>query len=174
MELSWVIAEINTTCLEEALAVAGGCNYSLIDSTRPSTYHYLLIYSYTVIKDIEGKGFLTDKTAATDLWPKLHYRYSLKSSPTKLGMVKGTFTAVSTSVASSSSAGPSSSTSTSASLPPTRVKVTRHMTGGQLWYAWKSGGLDDRGLANEWITVKDQNGAAVVVHKAKNLVSTPP
>ena len=32
MESSWATAEINMTCLEEALAVAGGYNYALNDS----------------------------------------------------------------------------------------------------------------------------------------------
>ena len=49
--------------------------------------------SWTVLKDLEVKGFLTRNDAGDDWWPKLHYQYSRSGRMSPLDMVYGTFTA---------------------------------------------------------------------------------
>ena len=134
----------------------------------------LLIYSYTIIKDLEGKSWLIMKTAGNDLWPKLLHRYSTTGPKSALPMVKGVFTAASTSSTSTSSAGASSAAPARARGPPTRVKVTKYTANGQLCYSWKSGGEDSRSYAKEWTSIEDDTGKLQLLHRAKNLISVPP
>ena len=148
---------------------------------RLYAYHHSLIYSYTAIKDLEGKGYLTSKTAGNDLWPKLLFQYSSTGHHKKLDMVKGEFTAASSPAAlslsagaSSSSAGASAAASQSATRPATWVKVKSYISNGRLCYSWKSGNIEDRSFADAWSTRKDQDGNDIVLHRVKNLVSVPP
>ena len=126
-----------------------------------------------IIKDLEGKGYLTMKSAGDDLWPRLLHQYSNTGHKRALPMVKGVFLVANTSSMSSSTAGASSTAPKSAAVPPRRVKVTSYTANGQLCYSWKLGGVDDRSFANEWTSVKDSDGNTQVVHRMKNLVSTP-
>ncbi|KAL9132244.1 MAG: hypothetical protein Q9217_000048 [Psora testacea] len=151
-----------------------GCRYWV-----QSAYNHLSNYSYTIVKDLEERGYLAMKSAGDDLWPKLLHQYSSTGHKRALPMVKGVFTskasmAASTSSISSSSAGASLAASKSTAIPPTRVKVTSYIANGQLCYSWKSGAVDDRSFAKEWISVKDNNGNMHIIHRAKNLVSVPP
>ena len=154
-------------------------------SAWPYAYH---CSSYTVIKDLEGKGYYTSKTVGNDLWPKLHFQYSNAGPAKKLDMVRGEFTTASSLVAFSSSAGASSSSAGASSLsagassaasqsatgPPTRVTVKSYTANGRLCYSWKSDNVEDRSYADAWSPCKNQNGEDLVIHKAKNLVSVPP
>ena len=150
-------------------------------SAWPHAYYCSLLYSFTVIRDLEITGYFTSKTVGNDLWPKLHLQYSSNGHTKQLAMVKGEFTTASSLVASSSSAGASSSSagassaaSQSATGPPTRVTVKSYTANGRLCYSWKSGNVEDRSYADAWSPCKDQHGTDLVIHKAKNLVSVPP
>ncbi len=148
--------------------------YALNDLCQAICLQPLLIYSYVIVTDLEKKGYLSMKSAGEDLWPKLLFQYSNTGHQRALSMVKGVFTAASTSSTAPSSAGASSTAPKSAAVPPTRVEVTSYNVSGQLCYSWKSGGVDERSFAKEWTSVKDNNGKTQIVHRAKNLISTPP
>ena len=103
------------------------------------TYHYSLLYSYTVIKDLEVKGYFTSKTVGNDLWPRLHFQYSNTGPAKQSAMVKGEFTTASSLVASSLSAGASSSSagaypaaSQSATGSPTQVTESMEPTNPEI------------------------------------------
>ena len=133
-----------------------------------------LIHSFTVIRDLEAKGYLTSKAVGDDLWPKLLIQYSKTGHQRKLDMVKGEFMSTSSPATFSLSAGAPSAASQSANGPPTRVTVKSYIVNGQLCYSWKSGGEEDRSYANAWSSYKDQNGKNQIIHRAKNLISETP
>lgn len=138
-------------------------------SAWPYAYHCSLLYSYTFIKDLKGKGYFTSKTVGNDLWPKLHFQYSNTDPAKKLNMVRGEFTTASSLIAFSSSAEASSSSaeassssaeasslsagaysaaSQSATEPPTRVTVKSYTANGRLCYSWKSDNIENRSYAD--------------------------
>lgn len=153
-----------------------GCRYWMYvyfnDLCQTICSQPLLIYNYMIVSDFGEKDYLITKNAGNDLYPKLLYQYSLTSHTRGLIMVKGVFTVANTSSTAPSSAGASFTAPKSTAVPPTCVKITKYTADEQLCYFWKSGEMDVRSFAKEWISQKNNNGTMQIVHKAKNLVST--
>ncbi|MCJ1437624.1 hypothetical protein MMC27_007011 [Xylographa pallens] len=124
---------------------------------------------YIVIKDLETKGFLALKTAGNELYPNLLFQYSKTGPKKELAMVKGTFTARSTTAALTSS-----SASAAAPSPSKPVQVKSYTSNGRLCYSWTLNNQEDRSYADNWTSITGRNGKPGLLHKGKNLVSALP